>query len=78
MSILKLKSLKTRITLYTLVIFVLGIWMLSFYASHKLQTDMAKQLGDRQLTIAALVAKQINYDLQERFEALQLVADSIG
>lgn len=78
MSILKLKSLKTRITLFTLVIFVLDIWMLSFYASHKLQTDMAKQLGDRQLTIAALVAKQINYDLQERFEALQLVADGIG
>jgi diguanylate cyclase (GGDEF)-like protein/PAS domain S-box-containing protein len=78
MRILKLKSLKTRITLFSLLIFVLGIWLLSFYANHKLQTDMAKQLGDRQLTIAALVAKQINYDLQERFEALQLVADSVG
>lgn len=75
---LKLKSLKTRITLFTLLIFVLGIWMLSFYANHKLQADMAKQLGERQSTIAALVAKQINYDLQERFDALQLVADGIG
>lgn len=74
----KLKSLKTRITLYTLAIFVLGIWMLSFYASQKLQADMTKQLGDRQLTIATLVAKQINFDLQERFEALELVADSIS
>lgn len=78
MSILKLKSLKTRITLFTLAIFVLGIWMLSFYASHKLQTDMTKQLGDRQFTIAALVAKQINNDLEERFEALELVASGIG
>ena len=78
MRLLKLKSLKTRITLFTLVTFVLGIWLLSFYASYKLQSDMTKQLGDRQLTIATLVAKQINYDLQERLEALQLVADNIG
>lgn len=78
MRLLILKSLKARITLFTLATFVLGIWMLSFYASHKLQSDMTKQLGDRQLTIAALVAKQINHDLQERLEALQLVADNIG
>ncbi len=78
MRLLKLRSLKTRITLFTLATFVLGLWMLSFYASQKLQSDMTKQLGDRQLTIAALVAKQINHDLQERFEALQLVADGIG
>ena len=78
MRLLKLKTLKTRITLFTLLIFVLGIWILSFYASYKLQKDIEKQLGDRQLTIAALVAKQINYDLLERFNELQLVADSIG
>jgi len=78
MRILKLQSLKTRVTLFTLAIFILGIWMLSLYASNKLNRDMERQLGDRQLTIAALVAKQINYDLQERFEALQLVADGIG
>lgn len=78
MSIPGLKSLKTRITLFTLAIFVLGIWMLSFYASQKLQRDMTKQLGDRQLTIASLVGKQINYNLQERFASLQLVADGIG
>lgn len=78
MRLLKLRSLKTRITLFTLTTFVLGIWMLSFYANQKLQSDMTKQLGDRQLTIAALVAKQINHDLQERFEALQIIADGIG
>lgn len=76
--IFKARSLKTRITVFTLAIFLLGIWLLSLYASHKLQTDMAKQLGDRQLTIAELVAKQINYDLQERFESLQIIADSIS
>lgn len=75
---LRLKSLKTRITLFTLVIFVLGIWMLSLYANQKLQTDMTRQLGSRQATIATLVAKEINFNLQERFEALQLVAGNIS
>jgi diguanylate cyclase (GGDEF)-like protein/PAS domain S-box-containing protein len=74
----KLKSIKTRITLFSMVIFVLGIWILYFYAINKLQTDMVKQLGDRQLNIATLVAKQINLDLLERFEALKLVSDEMG
>ncbi len=77
MNILKLQSLKSRVTLFTLMIFVVGIWSLSFYASRKLQADMKLRLGDRQLTIAALIAKQIDYDLRERYEALQLLADNL-
>lgn len=60
------------------MIFVIGIWSLSFYASRKLQADMKLRLGDRQFTIAALIANQVDYDLRERFEALQIVADSLG
>lgn len=64
--------------MFTLAIFVLGMWALSFYANHKLKIDMTQRLGDRQSTVAALIAKQINYDLEQRFEALQIVADELG
>lgn len=33
-------SLKTRVTLFTLAVVVLGIWSLSFYISRSLQADM--------------------------------------
>ncbi len=44
----KRHSLKTRITLTTLLIFVLGIWSLVFYASRMLRVDMEKLLGEQQ------------------------------
>ena len=37
-------SLKTRITLTTLLIFLASLWALSFYASRVLQQDMQRQL----------------------------------
>ena len=38
-------SLKTRITLSTLTIFVIGIWMLTFYTSRMLREDIERLLG---------------------------------
>ena len=35
-------SLKTRITLATLAIFVAGLWSLSYYASSMLRQDMER------------------------------------
>ena len=34
------RSLKTRVTLATLAIFVLSLWALSFYVSRMLRVDM--------------------------------------
>jgi hypothetical protein len=39
-----LRSLKTRITLFTLIFFVIGIWSLALYASWIQREDM-KRLG---------------------------------
>jgi len=36
------------VTLFTLAIFVAGIWLLSFYADRMLREDIAHQLGRQQ------------------------------
>ena len=67
-------SLKNRITLATLVLFVLGIWSLTFYASQMLRKDMERVLGEQQLSIVSMVAGQANRELEGRFETLTEVA----
>ena len=67
-------SLKTRITLATLVMFVLGIWSSVFYISRMLQGDMQRQLGDQQFSTTTLVAKGIDEELKFRINALEQYA----
>lgn len=74
----KLGSIKTRVTLLTLAIFIVGIWYLSYYVSINLQKDMTKQIGEQQLSSTALLANQINNDLLERQTTLQKLAEKIG
>ncbi|MEI7611388.1 MAG: EAL domain-containing protein [Betaproteobacteria bacterium] len=67
-------SLKTRITLAALAIFLLGIWSLAFYVSQMLRQDMERLLGEQQFSTASLVASQINRELEGRIEVLKEVA----
>lgn len=71
------RSLKTRITLTTLLIFVASLWSLSFYASSMLRTDMERLLSDQQFSTVSLVADSINEDIRERTKALEAVAADI-
>ena len=50
------RSLKTRITLSTLAIFLVGIWTLSFYASAVLRDDMTVLLGEQQVAAVSAAA----------------------
>ena len=70
-------SLKTRITLATLLIFVAGLWSLSFYASQILRKDMERLLGEQQFSTAAFVAANIDGELKNRISALELIANAI-
>jgi PAS domain S-box-containing protein len=72
------RSLKTRVTLFALVIFVLSLWALAFYASKMLRTDMAQLLGDQQRSTVALVAANIDQELKDRLTALELIAADFG
>lgn len=71
-------ALKTRITLFTLAIFVSGIWSLSFYVSRMLQEDMQRLLGEQQLSTVTFIAEEVNSELQERLGLLRQVADRIS
>ena len=67
-------SLKTRITLFTLAIFVIGIWALAFYVSQVLRQELGYLLGDQQSAAVSLVAAQVNGELDSRLKALEKVS----
>lgn len=69
------RSLKTRVTLFSLVIFALSLWALAYYASKILRTDLEQLLGDQQLSTVALVAANIDQELKDRLTALERIAD---
>ncbi len=77
MSFVRWRSLKTRVTLFTLAIFVAGIWSLSYYASRMLREDMQRQLGEQQFSTVSLIAMDINEELSDRFAVLEKVAARI-
>ncbi len=53
-------SIKTRASLFTLSVFVLGILALSFYASRLLQTDMERLMGEQQFSTVSVMAHEIS------------------
>lgn len=71
------QSLKTRATVFTLAVFVLGIWALSLYVSRVLQADMVRLLGEQQFQTVSFVAAEINGELHDRMVALDVVAKEI-
>jgi hemerythrin-like metal-binding protein/PAS domain S-box-containing protein len=73
----KRHSLKTRITLATLLIFVVGIWSLTFYASRMLREDMKSLLGEQQLSTVSMLGVETNRELSERMKWLESVAETI-
>ena len=77
LNLFQMTSLKTRLTLFTLAVFLIGIWSLAFYASRMLREDMQHQLGEQQFATVSLVAAQVNSELEERLKALEKIASEI-
>ena len=71
-------SLKTRITLGTLGIFLFGIWSLFLFAGHILHKDMERLLGEQQFSTVTLVAEEIDEELRHRFAMLRSVANTLS
>lgn len=71
------RSLKTRVTLFTLAIFVISLWSLAFYASSMLREDMERQLGEQQFSTVSLLAAAINEHLTDRLKAVEQVASRL-
>ena len=74
---LSFRSLKTRITLFVLVIFLCGIWVLSSVASRLMRDQMLHGLSELQLSTATYVAAQLDAVLKDRIAALELIASAI-
>lgn len=77
---LNINSIKTRVTLFTLGIFVVGIWALHYFITQKLHDDMQQQLASQQSVMASIIAAQIKEETSERVTVLErfseiLVAD---
>ena len=71
-------SLKARLILFSIATTVASLWVLSLYASHALQKDTEKLLGEQQFSTVSFVAAEIGNELRDRRTALELVATDLG
>ncbi|MDO8272308.1 MAG: diguanylate cyclase [Gammaproteobacteria bacterium] len=74
---MRVTSLKSKITLFTLAIFLASIWSWELYVSRLLQQDMQKQLGEQQFSVVSFIVATIEDHLQERIGALEILAGKI-
>jgi diguanylate cyclase (GGDEF)-like protein/PAS domain S-box-containing protein len=72
------RSVKTRVTLLTLVTFVISIWSVAFYASRLLREDMQTEMGEQQFSSISGIAREIESRLVERKIALQTIAKEVS
>ncbi len=68
------RSLKTRVTLFTLTIFIVSIWSLAIYSGKILRHDMQQVVSDQQFSTASYVAGEINQQLESRLQSLENIA----
>lgn len=78
LQVLRTHSLKTRVTLVTLVIFLLSIWTLALYSVQSLRSDMEALLSRQQLAIVTQVADQVQREVAARQHALERLARKLA
>jgi PAS domain S-box-containing protein len=71
-------SIKAKVTLFTVAVFVIGIWLLTWYSGRMLRKDMERLLGEQQLSTVSVVAQEINNDIRDRMLALETIAREIS
>lgn len=68
------QSLKTRITLLTLLIVVFGFGVLGFYTKDLLRQELLTYTGAQQRSALRLLTSEVNHGLDKRIAALQAAA----
>lgn len=71
-------SVKSRVTLATLPIFLISLWSISYYASQMLRQDMEGLLGAQQRSTLSVMAANIGEEFIQRLGALESVASTLG
>ncbi len=74
---LRFNSLKTRVTLVTLVIFLFGFMSLACYWNRMLREDMERLLGQQQYSTASMMAAEVNNEMEFRLKSIEMIAGSI-
>ncbi len=69
-----LRSLRTKVTVFTLAIFVLSLWALLGFAHHLLEKNIARLMGRQQAATVAFMAAEIDSQLRDRLEVLETIA----
>ena len=78
LNIFQRRSLKTRVTLFTLSIFLISVWSLSFYVSLKLRDDMQRVLAKQQFSTISFLATDANRELTDRLDSLGKLVGLVG
>ncbi|MEI7430760.1 MAG: PAS domain S-box protein, partial [Betaproteobacteria bacterium] len=71
-------SIKARITLATLITFLVILWTLCYYASFMLREQIEQLAGEQQLSTVTYAASELNGELEERIAGLEMVARAIN
>ncbi len=78
MTALPWHSLKLRLPLLTVLLFLGGLWTLALFAHYKLRQDMRSQVEAQQQSTAMFAALALEHTLQERQAILLRVARSLS
>jgi hypothetical protein len=70
-------SLKSKIAFIVLLLFLGGIWLLTFLTTARLQDDFAEVLANQQFSAVSHTAAEIEQKIQSRFDLLDVVAKEI-
>ncbi|MDK9707415.1 MAG: cache domain-containing protein [Desulforhopalus sp.] len=70
-------SLKIKVTVSTLIIFIVSIGLLSSYAGRMLRADIKTMIHDQQFATVSVFAELINSELNSRVRSLETVAGRI-
>lgn len=77
LTIFPLRSIKNRVTLFTLAIFLVSILVLALYGRGILRQTVRQLLGEQQLSTASIIAAGVNQELADRLGEIEAVAGRI-
>ena len=71
------RSLKTKVVVFTLVIFLAGLWTLTLLSGAAVRKEMESELSSQQMSSVTFMSKVIDASFEDRLQALELLANEI-
>ncbi len=77
LKIIRWQSLQTRVILASMTIFVAGVWSLTLISNMVLHHELERAMGTQQFSTVAMLAQEITIAVDDRFSALETIAEEI-